>query len=220
MEQARASPVHSMAAATCPSCSVEKTDGPRCEHCGAAFRAGGYAILRTIAQGPLGRMYEAIGKNGERVALKELIFALVPDAATLDAFEREAALLKAIHHPQIPRFVDAFSEGTGVNTRLYLAQEFVEGEPLLQSFSRQKLAPEEARQLAFQVLAVLDALHGREPPVLHRDVKPANLIRRPDGSVALVDFGSARLLPRGATHRATLVGTFGYMPLEQMGGTV
>jgi serine/threonine-protein kinase len=165
-------------------------------------------------------VYEALSPSGEKVALKELLFSLVPDAATLDAFNREAKVLASLSHPQIPRLLDAFSEGTGVHTRLYLAQEFVEGEPLQIAIDRQRLTPLEARRLAVQVLRVLEELHGRDPPLLHRDVKPANLVLRPDGRVSLVDFGSARLLPRGVTHGATLVGTFGYMPPEQLGGTV
>jgi len=204
----------------CASCSVEKTDAPRCEHCGAAIRAGGHVILRTISQGPHGRVYEALAPDGKRVALKELIFSLVPDAATLDAFQREAELLRSVSHAQIPRLLTAFSEGAGVNTRLYLAQELVEGMSLQEAIAREKLSSVEARRLAGQVLRVLQALHGRDPPMLHRDVKPANLILRPDGVVSLVDFGSARLLARGVTHGATLVGTFGYMPPEQLGGTV
>jgi serine/threonine-protein kinase len=67
-------------------------------------------------------------------------------------------------------------------------------------------------------LSVLAFLHERR--VLHRDVKPENLIVRRDGQLALVDFGVARELLREATHGGTLVGTFGYMPLEQLGGTV
>jgi serine/threonine protein kinase len=58
------------------------------------------------------------------------------------------------------------------------------------------------------------------PPVLHRDLKPANVVLRPDGTLALVDFGSVRTLSTDRTHGSTLVGTFGYMPPEQLGGTV
>jgi len=204
----------------CTGCSVEKTDAPRCEHCGAAIRAGGHVILRTISQGPHGRVYEALAPNGKKVALKELIFSLVPDAATLDAFQREAELLRSVSHAQIPRLLAAFSEGVGVNTRLYLAQELVEGMSLQEAIARAPLSTLEARRLARQILRVLQVLHGRDPPVLHRDIKPANLILQPDGVMSLVDFGSARLLARGVTHGATLVGTFGYMPPEQLGGTV
>ncbi len=74
--------------------------------------------------------------------------------------------------------------------------------------------------MAAQLLEVLAFLQRRSPPVLHRDLKPANVLLRPDGSVALVDFGSVRTLSADRTHGSTLVGTFGYMPPEQLGGTV
>jgi len=158
--------------------------------------------------------------DGRKVALKELLFAMVPGVEQLDAFEREAAVLRSLAHPDIPRFVASFREGSGVGTRLYLAQELVEGESLLQRLTRRRLDEEEAWTLAEQVLQTLDALHRRTPSLLHRDVKPANLILRPEGRAALVDFGSARHLSRDVTHGSTLVGTFGYMPPEQLGGTV
>ena len=148
------------------------------------------------------------------VALKELVFALVPTAQQLDAFEREARLLGSVSHPQIPRLIDSFREGEGPSLRLYLAQELVEGEPLS---SRIGIDESEARIIARQLLNILRYLHERG--IVHRDVKPANVLRRPDGTLALVDFGAARAV-EGVTHGATLVGTFGYMPPEQLGGTV
>jgi len=148
------------------------------------------------------------------VALKELVFALVPTAQQLDAFEREARLLGSVSHPQIPRLIDSFREGDGPFLRLYLAQELVDGEPLS---SRIGIDEAEARVIARQLLNILRYLHERG--IVHRDVKPANVLRRPDGSLALVDFGAARAV-EGVTHGATLVGTFGYMPPEQLGGTV
>jgi serine/threonine protein kinase len=129
-------------------------------------------------------------------------------------------VLRALDHPDIPRFLASFQEGTGVGTRLYLAQEFLEGESLLQRIERERFDEDEAWQLAEQVLETLTSLHQRTPALVHRDIKPANLILRPSGRVALVDFGAARQLTRGVTHGSTLVGTFGYMPPEQLGGTV
>jgi serine/threonine-protein kinase len=181
---------------------------------------GGYRVLRLISQSVHGRVYLAVDGQGQRVALKELLFALVPGAEQLDAFEREAAVLRSLSHPAIPRFLASFKEGSGVGTRLYLAQEFLEGESLLQRIERRRLDEAEAWTLAEGMLETLQALHQRTPALIHRDVKPANLILRPDGRVALVDFGAARHLAREVTHGSTLVGTFGYMPPEQLGGTV
>jgi serine/threonine protein kinase len=165
-------------------------------------------------------VYLAEDPEGRRVALKELLFALVPGTEQLDAFEREAAVLRSLSHPDIPRFVASFREGSGVGTRLYLAQEFLEGESLQQRLERRRLDEDEAWTLAEQVLETLQALHQRTPALIHRDVKPANLLLRPGGRAALVDFGAARHLSRQVTHGSTLVGTFGYMPPEQLGGTV
>jgi len=165
-------------------------------------------------------MYVAEDPSGRRVALKELAFALVPNAQAIEAFEREARLLRELTHPAVPRFVASFQEGAGPKLRLYLAQEFVEGETLLARIARGPLTEGDCRKIAREVLDVLDALHRRSPKILHRDIKPANLIVREDGTIALVDFGAARELLRDVTHGATFVGTFGYMPFEQMGGTV
>src|SRR5438105_1131353 len=201
-----------MDAAACPSCSAPLS-GNRCAGCGAAARAGAFRVLSVLAQSPHGRTYRAQGPSG-MVALKELVFALVPTAQQLDAFEREARLLGSVSHPQIPRLIDSFREGEGPSLRLYLAQELVEGEPLS---SRIGIDESEARVIARQLLHILRYLHERG--IVHRDVKPANVLRRPDGTLALVDFGAARAV-EGVTHGATLVGTFGYMPPEQLGGTV
>jgi serine/threonine-protein kinase len=195
-------------------------DASRCGHCGAAVAPGGYRVRELLSQSVHGRVYLAEDSEGRRVALKELLFALVPGTEQLEAFEREAAVLRSLSHPDIPRFLASFKEGSGVGTRLYLAQEFLEGESLQQRIERQRLDEDEAWTLAGQVLQTLQALHQRTPALIHRDVKPANLILRPDGRAALVDFGAARHLARDVTHGSTLVGTFGYMPPEQLGGTV
>src|SRR6266851_403107 len=200
---------------TCPSCSAPLS-GVRCAACGAAARAGAYRMLSVLAESPHGRTYRAQGPTGV-VALKELVFALVPTAQQLDAFEREAKLLGSISHPQVPRMIESFREGDGPSLRLYLAQELVEGEPLSDRLRAGAIDEAEARAIARQLLQILGYLH--EHGIVHRDVKPANVLRRPDGTLALVDFGAARAL-EGVTHGATLVGTFGYMPPEQLGGTV
>ena len=181
---------------------------------------GRYSVQRLIAKTPHSRVYLARGPSGQTVALKELLFAQVPGTQELEAFEREARLLEALSHPRIPRLLEHFQEGTGSELRLYLAAEYLEGETLLERLAHHTFTEEEARDIGRQVLEVLEYLHGRKPRVLHRDIKPANLIRQPDGALCLVDFGAARESLKGATTGSTLVGTFGYMPLEQFGGTV
>jgi len=192
----------------------------RCPQCGVAQAPGGYVVERVLAEGPHARVYLARDGAGRRVALKELQFSTVPSIQELDAFEREAGALRSLPHPAIPAFVGSFREGSGVGLRLYLASEHICGETLAARIARGPLGAEEARSVAGQLLAVLEFLQRRSPPVLHRDLKPANVLLRPDGSVALVDFGSVRTLSADRTHGSTLVGTFGYMPPEQLGGTV
>lgn len=194
----------------------------RCEACGAASQAGRYRIEKVIAQTPHSRVYRArdVHGGGPSVALKELQFARAPTAQDVEAFEREAHVLKGLAHPAIPHFVESFREGTGVALRLYLAFELIEGESLAQRLMKQPLTEAETLSVAEQVLEILGYLHTRTPAVLHRDIKPDNIVFRSDGKLVLVDFGSVRHLTGSRTHRATLVGTFGYMPPEQLGGTV
>ncbi len=202
----------------CPECGGD-VQADRCVACGCATRAGGFRVERVLARSPHGRVYLARGPDEQPVALKELVFVLVPSIAEVEAFLREGALLRELDHPRIPRFIHSFKEGDGVATRLYLAQQYVEGPSLLEQLATHRFAEAELSRIAHAVLELLEYLHGREPRVLHRDVKPANLLRQPSGEVVLVDFGAARLLTRDVTHRSTLVGTFGYMPPEQIGGT-
>jgi serine/threonine protein kinase len=203
----------------CVSCGSATDETHRCPHCGVAGIAGAYRILRVIAEGGHGRMYLAEDASGKQVALKELVFAKVPDLHTLEAFRREAEILRQLDHPQIPKFVASFESGSGVGTRLYIAQEFVEGESLEKGIANHRFDETEIRGLACQILEVLVYLQRLTPKVIHRDVKPANVIVRPDGSISLVDFGAAR--GAAGTLGATVdVGTYGYMPPEQLGGEV
>src|SRR5713226_7975119 len=137
--------------AVCPGCGRAGAE-PRCSFCGVSRVAGGY---------------RATAPDGAVIALKELQFATVPGAQQIDAFEREAATLKTLHHPRIPRFIASFQEGEGVQLRLYLAAEFIEGEALSARIARGPLAEAELRDVAAQVLQVLAYLH--KLGVLHRD---------------------------------------------------
>lgn len=204
----------------CIACGAA-TESTRCEGCGVALAPGGFVVERVLAQTAHSRVYLARTAQGERVALKELLFALVPSVSQLEAFERESTLLRRLEHPGVPRFVASFSEGTGPRTRLYLAQEYVSGRNLEEVVKREGPLPQQrAVEICVSVLRILGELQRHSPPVFHRDVKPQNIIERPDGSIALVDYGAAREFLRGETHGATLVGTFGYVPPEQLGGSV
>jgi serine/threonine protein kinase len=147
-------------------------------------------VRKVLGQRGAARTYLADDVDG-LVVLKELSFFTEPDAATLAAFHQEARQLQSLTHPRIPRYLDMLQLGTGVGTRLYLSQEFVEGTSLEVELSRRRATELEARELARQVLDILHYLQGRSPPVFHGDLKPANLIRRSDDALFLVDFGAA-----------------------------
>jgi hypothetical protein len=220
MEHLQQAPRTDVSTHACPGCEHPREVGPRCTHCGVAFTAGRWQVERVLAQSAHSRVYLARDQAGQVVALKELHFALVPGAQEVEAFEREAKTLAALNHPATPRFVESFVEGTGVGLRLYLATEFVRGESLERRLARGPLPEAEVLSLGTALLGVLVDLQQRSPAIFHRDVKPANVMFREDGRVVLVDFGSARGVEGSRTHRSTLVGTFGYMPPEQLGGTV
>ncbi|MCW5801973.1 MAG: hypothetical protein KIT31_06260 [Deltaproteobacteria bacterium] len=227
------------AATFCPGCRDLVADGARCDACGAAARPGGYVVERVLVSNAHGRMYAARDADGKRVALKELAFVQSPSAAAIAAFEREAVLLRALDHPRIPRFCASFEEGTGVHVRYYLAQELVDGTPLDARLADHFYAEPEIADIARQVLEVLVYLQGLSPIVVHRDIKPANLLMRAGaagrppydpgagrsdafgaagGQIAVVDFGAAYV--HGTTAGSTTIGTFGYMPIEQLAGQV
>lgn len=206
--------------APCIACGLP-VPGPHCLACGCAQTPGGLRVLQVLAQNTGGRVYLAAAAGGRRIVIKERVFAASASAHAVDAFEREARTLEQLQHAGVPRFLDAFTEGEGAALRLYLVEEHVPGEPLDRYMAHHRFDEQEARDIARQVLEVLEYLHSRTPPVLHRDLKPANLVRRTDGTIVVVDFGAARTLTAGRTvHDATLVGTPGYMAPELMGGTV
>lgn len=205
------------AATFCAGCD-DIVAGERCDACGAAVSPGGYTVERVLVSNAHGRMYVAHDVDGTQVALKELAFVQSPGAETVAAFEREAKFLRALEHPGIPRFRAAFEDGTGVHTRYYLAQELVAGQSLADRLADHWYAEAEILDIARQVLVVLVYLQSVSPMVFHRDIKPANLIRRADGTIAVVDFGAAHV--QGTTVGSTTIGTFGYMPVEQMAGIV
>lgn len=203
------------AAVFCPGCN-RILSGERCDACGATLQAGGYRIERVLVRTTHGRLYAAVDGSGNRVALKELAFVQAPTLESLAAFDRETKFLRALSHPCIPRFHASFIEGTGIHTRMYIAQDLVDGESLLERLQTHWFTDAEIVDIARRVLDILIYLQALSPMVFHRDIKPANLIVRADGSIALVDFGAARDVSE--TMGNTAVGTFGYMPLEQMAG--
>src|SRR6267142_3113801 len=203
---------------TCVLCNAALS-GRRCESCGAPSLAGPFLILRALGGSGGRRTFLARAPDGRQVVVKELSFANAPDAQALEAFAREARTLRELRHPRVPVYVDAFREEEGARTRLYLAYRYLDGVSLFQELEERRYTEDEVLDLVEEVLEILRYLHGLQPPIVHRDLKPSNLIRRNDGKIALIDFGVARDLDR-TLQDATMVGTVGYMPPEQLAGQV
>jgi tRNA A-37 threonylcarbamoyl transferase component Bud32 len=185
-----------------------------------------YRLLSVLGQGGFGRTYlaEDQGRFNERCALKEFIPTQVGAYAidkSKELFQREAAILYQIQHPQIPQFRATFEE----NQRLFLVQDYVEGKPyrtVLNERKAQGLAFSEAEvlQLIRQLLPVLAHIHSKG--IIHRDIAPDNIIwRQQDNLPVLIDFGVVkeivtRVQSSLTITQATTVGKLGYAPSEQM----
>lgn len=189
-----------------------------------------YEVLACVGQGGMGAVYRAadLRLEGRICALKEVLVDpdLSPEAASqLQAqFRQEASVLARLDHPNLPKVSDYFTEGG----REYLVMDFVAGPDLRQVLDQELRAgrlPDEKKvlQWADQLCDALSYLHSQEPPVLHRDVKPANVKLAPGGLVKLVDFGLVKLMVTDEARTVTVLqgrGTVAYTPLEQYGGDV
>lgn len=181
---------------------------------GTPLQDGRFVITGVIANGGQATTYEAIDKsNGTRVAIKRFSVRGASSWKEVELAERETRVLSGLAHPGLPKVVSHFEEAGA----LYLVLEFIEGSTLEQSRAEHRLSQRDVIDYLRQVGDILEYLHSQSPPIVHRDIKPRNLIRRPDGSIVLVDFGSVRdrLKTEGGS---TVVGTFGYMAPEQFQG--
>ncbi|EFO81507.1 serine/threonine protein kinase [Oscillochloris trichoides DG-6] len=168
-----------------------------------------YQIVRLIGRGGMGAVYEAVDQRlRNTVALKQMIGTSMENA---EAFQHEAQLLAALRHPALPKVIDYFSD----NANWFLVMEFFTGADLaaLQARRGGPFPLHDILDWADQLLAALEYLHTRTPPVLHRDIKPQNLKLTPDGQIVLLDFG----LARGTDQESSFFGyTLQYAPLEQI----
>ncbi|PPT05853.1 serine/threonine protein kinase [Geitlerinema sp. FC II] len=177
-----------------------------------------YRIVRPLGRGGTSVTYEAEDLTNYRlVAIKVLSLRQMGDWKVLELFERESRILQQLSHPAIPKYLDYFDLDSQSDRRFYLVQELVSGQSLHELVEKGwKPDESDVKAIAEQVLEILDYLHRRVPPVIHRDIKPQNLIRQPDGQIFLVDFGAVQDVYRYTVSKgATFVGTLGYMPPEQ-----
>ncbi|CAN1211475.1 non-specific serine/threonine protein kinase [Tumidithrix helvetica PCC 7403] len=155
---------------------------------------------------------------GELVVVKLLTLGGDVQWESLKLFEREAQVLKQVNHPRIPKYRDYFSLD---DRELWfgLVQEYLAGNSLRECIANgQKFTEAQIRQIATEILEILIYLHELNPPVLHRDLKPSNLILTEDRHIYLVDFGAAQDKATAEGRSFTVVGTYGYTPMEQYGG--
>ena len=154
----------------------------------------------------------------ELVVVKILLAGEVTQWDEFRLFEREAKILKQLNHPQIPKYLDYFPLNEPIKG-FVLVQEYIRGESLKDVILREKRFTEsEIRQIAINILHILVYLHELNPPVLHRDIKPSNLIWGEDGYIYLIDFGAVQYRAPVEGSTFTVVGTYGYTPIEQFGG--
>mgnify|MGYP001791333744 CR=1 FL=1 len=152
------------------------------------------------------------------VILKLLAFSPQMEWDNLKLFEREASILKHLNHPLIPQYCDYFSISSHI-LWFGLVHTYIPGKSLKNLLEEgRRFSETEVNNIAASILDILIYLHELSPTVLHRDIKPSNIILGEDQKVYLVDFGAvqARAAIEGATF--TIVGTYGYTPMEQFGG--
>ncbi|MDO5476177.1 MAG: serine/threonine-protein kinase [Eubacteriales bacterium] len=193
---------------------------------------GKYRILEEIGRGGMSTVYLARNERANKTwAVKEIRRASGPDSELLQRrLLAETEMLKKLHHPHLPDIVDVIeTEGS-----LLIVMEYIQGRDLQKIMNeegeqnpenRGAQDPEAVRSWAIQLCDVLHYLHTRTPPIIYRDLKPANIMlqeeendRFPYGSVCLIDFGTAREMKAKGTGDTISLGTRGYAAPEQFGG--
>ena len=190
----------------------------------AGQRFGHYEQISLLGKGGMGQVYVAVDTRlGRKVALKLLPSTLTNDPTYVPLLEREARAASALNHPNIITIHDIGE----IDSIHFITTEFVEGETLRERMSRTPMSISEVLDIVLQVAAALQAAH--ESGIVHRDVKPENIMLRRDGVVKVLDFGLAKLthqylaniqikpgvLSKLQTHAGSIKGTVAYMSPEQ-----
>jgi tRNA A-37 threonylcarbamoyl transferase component Bud32 len=184
---------------------------------GKTLQSGRFRIMSQLTAGGLSAIYLAEKGDKRIVVLKEAVVPPNADEQTRakakELFEREARLLLRLNHPNIARVFDHFVE----RGRDYLVIEYIAGQSLRQLITRNGPQSEErVLQWAKEIAEILIYLHFQDPPIIHRDLSPDNLLLREDGKLFLIDFGAANEFVGTAT--GTLIGKQSYISPEQFRG--
>jgi tetratricopeptide (TPR) repeat protein/predicted Ser/Thr protein kinase len=177
---------------------------------------GRYEIMGVLGQGGMGAVYKARDRELDRlIALKVIRPELATDPAILLRFKQELILSRNVTHKNVVRIFD-LGEAEGIR---FISMEYVDGEDLRTILRRQgKFPPAEAIAVVEQVCRALDTAHSEG--VIHRDLKPQNIMRDQHGRIVVMDFGLARSLGEsGMTQTGAIVGTMEYMSPEQAMGS-
>jgi tRNA A-37 threonylcarbamoyl transferase component Bud32 len=188
---------------------------------GSVLQDGKYKIVKKLGTGGQASVYLAIdaalGEDNRLVVVKEFVLPVYPDLRVrmkaAERFQAEAAMLGNFKHPQIAKFIDLMIE----DHRAYLVLEHVEGTTLKEKVSAEgPLAEVKVVDIARQLVDILSYLHGQNPPIVHRDLAPDNIILGPEGKIKLIDFSVAQEDTSGVT--GVVVGKPNYISPEQFRG--
>ncbi|NER38381.1 MAG: protein kinase [Oscillatoria sp. SIO1A7] len=194
-----------------------------CQRCGSRLLLGDrYRAVGLLGQGGFGRTWKAIDLHrlDSPCVIKQFLPLQQGSGAVKKAtqlFRQEAMRLRDLgKHPQIPDLL-AF---VGQEEKLYLVQEFIEGKTLRQEVEKGgRFSEDRVRKVLADLLPVLDFIHQHQ--VIHRDIKPDNIMRSPSGSLFLIDFGVSKQTSASILSQiGTVTGTPGYAPMEQVRGIV
>ena len=181
-----------------------------------------YEIKGLIKAGGMGAVYKALDKTFDNVpcAVKEMLSEKACHEDDMQymikRFKEEAKLLHNLRHSHLPVVKDYFIE----NNHYYLVMDYIEGEDLKSKLGEYPGGVPEnlVMKWAGEILEVLSFLHSQDPPVIYRDIKPANIMIKKDGTITLIDFGLARKVNPDKYIRMTAVGTPAYAPPELLKG--
>ncbi len=178
---------------------------------------GKYRIIKVIGAGGMSVVYLAVHDRVNRFwAVKEVRKIQGKDGETVsEPLITEAGILKKITHPLLPRIIDIID----TSDCSYLIMDYIRGISMEQVIKDDGVQPEEkVRIWAGQLCEVLSYLHSREPPIIYRDMKPSNIMVKPDGTIMLIDFGTAREWKESGEKDTVSLGTRGYAAPEQYAG--
>lgn len=178
---------------------------------------GKYRVLRVAGKGGMSVVYQAADEKENKIwGIKEVRRDSVPNFESVrQNMIGQAALLKQLDHPNLPKIIDVID----TDDAIWIVMDYIEGNTLLRAIEEKGAQDQDdVVDWAMQLCDVLGYLHSRVPPIIYRDIKPSNVMLRPDGSIALIDLGSARVFNASGTGDASWLGTMGYAAPEQYGG--